>query len=492
MGLSKSPFVAAVCILEALGPVVPDGWDAQGRPVGMPWSERRTPLVQIAAVSEDQVMTNTWSSLTEMLDPALDPPVLENYWGLEPLDTMVNLPGKGKILPITASGATVKGARAIFSAWDQTEEWIATNGGHRLRRIMADNAAKVGGSYIETPNAFTPGLKSVAEESAQAWEAIQQGRARVDKRLLYDHREAPPETDLTDRESLLEGLRHAYGDSSADPRGCVIHDPPCEPGWADHEEHIGRIWDPDADEQESRANFLGQITHATDAYVSQVDWAARKSDTEVKPREAVVLGFDGSRGRAKGKPDATALVGCRVRDGHVFQVDVWEVSDRKEDWPDWAPPIPTIEAAIEDCFKRYRVVGFYADPGRDWRSYVNAWEARWGAKIPEKMRVRRDHPFEWWMTGGRAIQVEKAVEDFESAIINGDMTHDGSLALTSHMLNARRRLSRGRLSLAKSSPGSTRKVDAAVAAVLAWQARLAAVAAGHGRATKKQKIQRVR
>jgi hypothetical protein len=56
---------AAAC-LEALGDVVPDGWDADGQPVGRPWASIRTPLVQIAAVSETQTK-NTWSPLLEML-----------------------------------------------------------------------------------------------------------------------------------------------------------------------------------------------------------------------------------------------------------------------------------------------------------------------------------------------------------------------------------------------------------------------------------------
>lgn len=495
-GWGKSPFVAAICILEALGPVVPDGWDADGLPVGMPWARVRTPLVQIAAVSEDQVMTNTWSSLREMLDPDLDPPLYDQFPSLEALDTMVNLPGKGKMLPITASGATVKGARALFTAWDQTEEWRHGNGGHRLARIMADNAAKVGGSYIETPNAYTPGEESVAERSADAWRAIDEGRARVDKRLLYDHREAPPETDLTDRESLLHGLRVAYGDSSGDPRGCLMHDPPCPPGWADHDDHIGRIWDPDADEQGSRANFLGQITHASDSWLSQPDWAGRRADVVDDPPapitagDTITLGFDGSRGRTKGKPDATALIGCRVSDGHVFQVRVWEAGDVKEDWPDWTPPIPEIEAELGEAFARYNVVAFYADPGRDWRSHVNAWEARYGSRA--KVRVTRTHPFEWWMTGGRARQVETAVEALEGAVVNGDMTHCGSAALTRHVLAARRYLSHGRLALRKPSEASVHKIDAAVAAVLAWQARLDAVAAGHGRRARRQVIRKVR
>src|SRR3954468_5906205 len=88
-----------------------------------------------------------------------------------------------------------------------------------------------------------------------------------------------------------------------------------------------------------------------------------------------------SGGRFKGKPDATALVGCRVADGHMFEVRVWEAGGNKESWPSWSPPLTEIEAEIASCFDRYSVVGFYADPAKDWRSYVNAWEARFGGKV---------------------------------------------------------------------------------------------------------------
>lgn len=96
------------------------------------------------------------------------------------------------------------------------------------------------------------------------------------------------------------------------------------------------------------------------------------------------------------------------------------------------------------------------------------------------------------MTGGRAGLVEQAIEQCEGAILNQDLRHDGSLSLTRHVLNARRRLSHGRLALAKESPSSSKKIDAAVAMVLAWQARLAAVAAGVGAEKATQPIRRVR
>ena len=486
-GWGKSPFLSAIGILEGLGEVYPDGWDADGQPVGKPWSRVRTPLVILAAATELQTK-NAWDPLLEMLRP--DAPVFDNYDGIEPMGTFVNLP-RGQIRPVPASPTTTKGGRPILVLADQTEQWTPSNGGVEFAKTLVNNASKVGGAVIESPNAYTPGLGSVAENTAQDYELMRQGKTKIDRGRMWDHREAPAATDITDRESLVSGLRWAYGCSSDHPDGCVIHDPPCAPGWAPIEIFADRFWDTDAEEQDSRADFLNQITHASDSWLASPEWKARKSiDDPIKAGDVIVLGFDGSRGRAKGKPDATALIGCRVRDGHIFQVEVWEASEDKATWDEWTPPIAAIEAAIESCFKTYQVAGMYADPGRDWRSYVNAWEAAYGSKAAVK--VTQAHPFEWWMTGGRATKVEAAVEALEGAVRNGDMTHDGSFALTAHVLNARRRLSHGRLRLDKSAPGSTRKIDAAVAAVLAWQARLDALAAGHGRTKKKQRIQRIR
>ena len=70
---------------------------------------------------------------------------------------------------------------------------------------------------------------------------------------------------------------------------------------------------------------------------------------------------------------------------------------------------------------------------------MGAWEAAYGGRV--SVRVRQDHPFEWWMTGGTASKVQIAIEALEGAIRNGDMTHSGGFALTRHVLNARLRLS---------------------------------------------------
>ena len=64
---------------------------------------------------------------------------------------------------------------------------------------------------------------------------------------------------------LIEGLRVAYGNASTDPRGCVIHDPPCPPGWVDLEAIADEFWSPGADPAQMSSDFLNQLTSAADA-----------------------------------------------------------------------------------------------------------------------------------------------------------------------------------------------------------------------------------
>lgn len=469
-GWGKSPLLGALACVEALAPIVPAGWDASGQPVGRPWADIRTPNVHIAAVSEEQTK-NTWDPLLEMLREG---PVLDEYPGVEPLDTMVNLP-KGKILQRTASARTIKGAKPVFSVLDQTEEWVPSNGGTRLAGVMRSNAAKIGGRTLESPNAYIPGEGSVAEESAAFASAIREGRAK-DEGLLYDHREAPPDTDMAERESLVAGLRVSYGDSCAHPDGCVIHTPPCGPGHVELEPLISTIWDPAQDVQMSRSDFLNQITHASDSWISHPQWKdCLALDRAVSPGDTIVLGFDGSRGRNKGKADATALVGCRVEDGYMFCLPrwVWEQPDGPQG-RDWLPNPVEVDMEVRNAFELWNVVGFYADPS-GWTEHVARWEAAFGRKL--KVKASQANPISAWPRG-KDTRVVEYIERFRQAVMNGELAHDGSGALTRHVLNARRRSTRTGYLIYKAYPDSPDKIDAAYAGVMAWKARLDAISQG--------------
>lgn len=446
-GHGKSPLMGALGCAEALAPVVFDGWDAYGRPVGKPWSEVRTPLIQFAAVNEDQTR-NAYEPLLEMLRQG---PASDEY-DIEPMESFVNLP-KGRIEFITAAANSKEGNRPVFVALDQTEGWNKANGGVNLAAVIRRNAGKIGGTTIETPNSYRPGSESVAEQTFSYAQAILEGRAR-DEGLLLDHREAPADTDLSDRESLRAGLVHVYGDSAKD-----------NGGWVDLDRIISEIWDPATDPQDARQFYLNQVTHASDSWLAQHDWmACEDREKVVKPGDAIVLGFDGSRGRVRGNADATALVGMRVEDRHLFEVRVWESPQGVKDW---SPNPVEVDREVRSAFDRYKVVGFYADPS-GWQTHVAEWEAAFGRRLKVKATARE--PIAMWPRGKNS-QITHLTQQFYEAVMNREITHDGSPNILRHVLNSRRRQSRsGGYLLYKEFPESPNKIDAAYAAMMAFRA----------------------
>jgi hypothetical protein len=453
-GWGKSPVMGALALAELCGPVRFDGWSAAGEPraapVSMPW-------VQLAGVSERQTV-NTMSMVLAMV---AEGPLIDDY-GLDPGLTRIYYPAaNGKLEPITASAPTAEGARPTFVVEDETHHWTDANGGSALDRVNRRNVGKGAGGtarVLETTNAHAPGVGSVAERSYDAWCAMRDGRAHSVS-VLYDSREAPADVDLADEPALMAALRAAYGNST----------------WVDLERIRDEIYDPATPPADSRRFYLNQISAASDAWITAPEWAGCADPTQVVGAdEPITLGFDGSRRRARGVTDATALVACRVSDGHTWPLAVWEQPDGPAG-DDWQVPTVEVDAAVAQAFRDYTVVGMYADPAR-WETWVATWEARHASQLV--VRATQAHPIEWWMTGGRSAYIVRALERFRGAVIDRELTHDGSYVLTRHVLNARRRSGRSGVQIAKSSPDSPHKIDAAVAAVLAFAARADALAAG--------------
>lgn len=480
-GCDKSGLGARVGLFEALGPCRFAGWAeggeryvdpwglgftytyAPGEPVGRPV---RSPYIRCMATEENQtgnVYDSIHFNLTE--GPLSEAMSRRDDAGL----TRILLPGGGEITPSTASGAAKDGGKETFVDFDESHLYNTPE----LRRMYATvtrnlRKRKLGAGtwFLETTTMFAPGQESIAELTYQLAERIREGKAKRG-RLLLDHRWGDC-ADLSDEELLRAALADAYGDAV---------------DWIDLRAVMDEFLDPRAEVADSRRYFLNVQTAEADSWMAPHEWAAR-IDVEkvVADGEAVTLGFDGSRARARGVTDATALIGCRVEDGHVFEVGVWE---QPQGAVGWQVPTVEVEAAVKTAFDRWRVVGFYADPAR-WETHVAAWEATYGKRLEVG---RREHPIEWWMTGGRAVQTVRALEQFHSAVLDGQMTHEGSSALTRHVLAAHRRASRSGIQIAKEHPDSPRKIDAAVAAVLAWQARIDALA--HGVTTTRQRSNRL-
>lgn len=455
-GWGKSPVVGALALAELCGPVRFGGWDGE-TPLAVPASAA---WVQLAGVSEKQT-TNTMSMVLAMVQES---DIIDEY-GLDVGLTRIFTAAGGRLEPITASASTAEGARPTFVVQDETHHWTDSNKGTDLDRVNRRNLGKSrdgSARMLETTNAHATGLKSVAERSYDAWRAAVEGRTKS-SRLLYDAREAPPDIDLADDEQLMDGLEAAYGDSV----------------WVDLERIMDEAHDLSTPPEDTRRFYLNQITASINAWLTEPEWAGCADATKiVADREQITLGFDGSRKRARGITDATALIGCRVSDGHLFELGVWE-QPAGPAGDDWQVPTTEVDAAVHGAFDRYNVVGFFADPAL-WESYVAGWEAKYHQRL--KVKATAQHPVEWWMTGGRSGMVVRALEQFHAAVVDGELTHDGAYTLTRHVLNARR-LPMKPDHVGKEHPDSARKIDAAIAAVLAYQARLQAVSAGIGSTT---------
>lgn len=435
-GWGKSPYMAAIAIAELCGPVRYDGLNSVGEPVGVPTA---MPWVQIAGVSEKQT-TNTMSMVLAMI---AESPIIDEY-GLDPGWTRVIAAGGGRLEPITASAPTAEGARPSFCVLDETHHWLESNGGHKLAEVIRRNLGKSRDGMarsVETTNAHEMGMESVAERSWEAWQAQVTGRARTST-ILYDSREAPPDTDLADEDSLLHGLQWSYGDSD----------------WVDLERVRDEIYDPGTPPSVGRRFYLNQLVVAEDAWIAQHEYDARaNSEKVVADGDIITLGFDGSF-----SDDHTALIGCHVDMDHLFEVGVWEPGKSGE--IDRA----SVDLAVRRAMDRYDVVGFYGDL-HPWESYIDTWSQELGDKLIVQASTK--HPIAWDMRA-RGQMFTQAAERLLAALIDGPVTHDGSSKVAQHFYNARRRPNRWGVSVGKEGRESARKIDSVPAAVLARLARM--------------------
>lgn len=443
-GSGKSPFAATYALAEFLGPVRLERFDdrvlggAVGRPEAMP-------VVQIAATAESQT-TNTMRFIRAFCPRNGQ---LARDYALDVGKTQIYRVPEGTLEVITSSFTAAEGAQTTAAVADETEHWIPSNQGVELHSTISDNLTKTGGRMMETANAWKPGIGSVAEATWDDWCAQEEGLLQGDQRILYDARIAPADADMGDPRSLREALEHVY-------RFCP---------WVDIDTVIGRIWRKSAKPDDSKRKYLNRPTVALDAWILPEQWALMaQPQLVVEPGDDVVLFFDGSKSR-----DATALIGCRVDDGHVFTLGVWE-PDPNDD--ESTIDVAAVDAAVIKAFATYRVVAFFADV-REWEQFTKSeWPNRYKDEL-ELLAVPQGRPAEpiAWDMRSHTYEFAKAAEMVCQEIADCGFTHDGNAATGRHVVNARRRPYRDAVSIGKESPASPNKVDAAVCVVGARMVR---------------------
>lgn len=449
----KAPLTATHISLEAVGPAVFAGWAvggeqwrcwdhgcscgwrysyAPGEPMGVPWA---TPLIQITATSDDQT-DNIYDALRPMIDKGplheMIPKTGEEF---------IRLPGDGEIAPVTSNARSRLGQRVTDVEWDETGLYTDSNRMRGVYDTQRRGLAGMGGRGAEWTNSWDPNEDSVAQRTAES--------AAQD--VFRFHPLAPAGLSYTNKRERRRIHRHVYMGSSWVDLDAI------EAEAADLLEH---------DPGQAERFFGNRVVPGQGAAFSGDRWRELTDVTViVADRRVITVGVDGAR-----FDDALGIVATDVEAAHQWPLGIWEVPADAP--PDYEHPFDQVDGTMVDAFDRWDVWRVYVDPQMI-EHLLERWQGRWGDKrvVP------------WWMN--RPKQTAHAVRRFATALTAGDVTNDGDSHLERHIRNARRwtvnvRDDKGRQMwvIGKDHPHSPRKMDAAAAAVLSWEARGDAIAAG--------------
>jgi len=447
-GWGKDPLGATLCAFEFVGPC---RIDPSGRTVKDPWGNEHPAgvshpqaWVQTAAVS----ITQTKNTMT--LFPAyFTKAALKEYEIDLGKEIIYAHHGAQRIEAVTSSPRTMEGARSTFVLRNETHHWLSSNEGHEMDAVIDRNLSKSpdgAARALSITNAYEPGEESVAQVAREAYENIVLGKS-VDVGFLYDSIEAPPDATL-DPETLPATIDAIRGDAT----------------WLDIPRIIQAIMDKRNPPSRSRRFWLNQIVATEDAFVSPQDFDVLADKTlRVDEGDLISLGFDGSL-----TDDHSALIGCRISDGYVFTLGVWDPAKTGGEAPREA-----IDGAVRQAFEHYDVVAFFSDL-HPFESYVDAWERDLGRDLCAAATMKHRIAFD--MRATKKLFTIEGSEFTHNEITEKVFRHDGDARLRQHAHNARRRPNAWGVGVAKESRESKRKIDALIALMLSRMARRAYLA----------------
>jgi phage terminase large subunit-like protein len=258
------------------------------------------------------------------------------------------------------------------------------------------------------------------------WDLVEHGRRRDDPSFVYVEYAAPEDCEVDDEDAW----------AVANP---ALHDFL----FVDALRSTMRT----TRETDFRRYRLGQWTQHADAWLPREAWLACAAARPIPDDADVVLGFDGSY-----SGDATAIVAVELGDvPHLDVVRVWEPA---EGVPGSQVPIVDVEDALREACKRWRVQTIVADP------------FRWARSL--QLLADEGLPVEEFPQSPQ--RMTPATQRFGEAVLNRALTHSGHPDLARHVGNAVvKNDSRGHR-IVKEHKDSTRRIDLAVAAVMAHAA----------------------
>ena len=440
--------IIAACELHPDAPVRFDGWDAYGQPVGRGVVE---PYVAMVAFTLEQTEELGFNVLRTILQ---DGPLSEDFdIGLERIVVM-DARGRaaGKAVPLTGAPGARDGARTTHNSFDET---------HRMTspRLMKAHTTMLQNTYkrqmadawsLETTTMYDPTESSVAKDTHEYAQEVADGKVE-DSRLFYFYRYAPLDMPLDTVEHVTEALTEASGPAVA---------------WSGDIDGLAKHWfEPNTDKQYYQRVWLNQKIAGGGKAFNSVKWEENADATHVVADKAkIAIGFDGAKNR-----DGTAVVAVDLASGFMWLAGYWQAPEGD---PEWMVNPDEVEQTLEQLFDRYKVQRMYGDPYY-WTTEMRGWAGRWG---DQKV-------LEYATTQYKRIGL--ACKSLADAINDSQVKHDGGSILTSHIGNAVRQELNLRgddevplWTISKERRGGPLKIDAAMAAVLAWEAANHAIAKG--------------
>lgn len=268
-----------------------------------------------------------------------------------------------------------------------------------------------------------------ASQDSIMWELVKHGREGEDAAFFLMEFSAPAGCAVDDRDAWKAGNPAAA----------------CRPAFLDLDavEAVRRT----LREPVFRQLRLGQWVSGVDSWLPHGLWESREDlDRDVWPGDRIVMGFDGS---ASG--DSTALMGCTVSaPHHLFVVGLWENPGD----PRWRVPRAEVMDTITAAFESFDVVELAADPW-GWRTELESLQEKFGAE-----RV-----LEW--NTAHAQRMAPATDRFYQAAVDGSVSHDGDKRVAAHMAHTVAKSTTLGDLVSKDKKNSPRKIDAAVASIVA-------------------------
>lgn len=459
-GLRKTELAAFIAAAELHqdAPVRFNGWKGKKLATG---KGVKDPVVIMVATTEGQSDQGAYEALKSILENG---PLAKDFdIGLE---RIMRLDGAGKAISVAGSPDARDGARTTFQIFDETHRQTSERNRHAHQTMMANMPKrKIADTWaLEITTAPEPGAGSIAESTMDYAKLVVDG-AITDAGLFFYHRQASDHHDLKTEAGAREAVIEASGPAAE---------------WRDIDAVVNQWKDPTTDRSYWERVWCNRLVKGATQAFDVNKWRMLVRRKDVQAGAIIVAGFDGAKFR-----DSTALVATEVATGYQWLAGLWScppgagTTERP-----WEVPTEEVTAAVRSLFETYLVWAMYADPPY-WEEPLAQWAgAPWSQPLPALGDAWKSERIVKYLTN-RYTLMASSVSAYDTAIRNGTLTHDGDARFESHIGNSRKqdtsqRDADGRALwvIKKDRPDSPFKVDAAVAGVLSWQARVHALAHG--------------